>query len=55
MMYEMWKGESKPTLAPIQGVFNLPQHIVMVWEQLAFDDDLSYTQQENGLQPRQIL
>ena len=26
------------TVLPIQGIFNLPHHICMVWEELAFDD-----------------
>ena len=36
--------KSEPTLLPTQGIFNLPHHIDMVWEQLAFDDAVSYTQ-----------
>ena len=37
-------------LLPPQGIFNLPHHVSMVWEQLAFDDAVSYTQRGNGLQ-----
>ena len=36
MMYE-------PTLLSTQGIFNLSHHIGMVWEELAFDDAVSYT------------
>ena len=35
----------EPTLLPTWGLFNLPDHIDMAWEQLAFDDTVSYTQQ----------
>ena len=35
---------SEPTLLPTQGILNLPQDIGMVWEELAFDDDATYTQ-----------
>ena len=45
MMYEMSR---KPR--PTQAIFNLPHHMGMVWEELAFNDAVSYTQQENGLQ-----
>ena len=44
MMYEMKKRKPKPTFLPIQGIFNLPDHIGMVWDKLAFDDAVSYTQ-----------
>ena len=37
--------KTKPTLLPTQGIFNL--HIGMVLEELAFDDDVSYTQRGN--------
>ena len=45
MMYEMMR-KPKPTLLPTltQGIFNLPHHIGMVWQKLAFDDTVSYTQ-----------
>ena len=49
MMYEMRK-KPEPTLLPTQGIFNLPNYIDMVWEELAFDDAVSYTQRGNGLQ-----
>ena len=48
MMYEMRKLE--PTLLLIQGLSNLPHHIGMVLEELAFDETISYTQWGNGLQ-----
>ena len=38
------------SLLPNQGIFSLPHHISMVWEELVFDEDISYTQWENGLQ-----
>ena len=41
MMYEM-RRKPEPTLVPTQGIFNLPDHIGMVWEELVFDDDVSY-------------
>ena len=37
MMYEM-RRKPKPTLLQTQGIFNLPHHIGMVSEELAFDD-----------------
>ena len=45
MMYEMRRRKPKPTLLPTQGIFNLPYHIGIVWEDLAFDDAISYTYQ----------
>ena len=49
MMYEMRRPV--PTLLPTQGIFNLPHHIGMVCEELAFDDDdVSCTQWGNGWQ-----
>ena len=47
MMYEMRKRKPKPTLSPTQGIFNLSHHTGMLFEELAFDDAVSYTQQEN--------
>ena len=38
MMNEMTRTKPEPTLLPIQGIFNFPHHIGMVWEELAFDD-----------------
>ena len=49
MMYEM-RRKLKLTLLQTQRIFKLPHHIGMVGEELTFDDDLSYTQQGNGLQ-----
>ena len=48
--YKMRRRKHEPTLLLTQGIFNHPHHIGMVWEELAFDDTISYTQQENGLQ-----
>ena len=50
MMYEMRRQKPEPTLLLPQGVFNLPQHLGIIWEELAFDDAESYAQQGNGLQ-----
>ena len=38
------KWKPKSTLLTTWGIFNLPHHIDMVWEELAFDDTISYTQ-----------
>ena len=43
-----WEGES-PSLQFYQLKGFLPSH-GMEWEELGFDDDVSYTQRENGLQ-----
>ena len=51
--YDVWdemRRKSEPTLLPTQGIFNLLHHVGMVWEELAFDDAVSYAQQGNGLQ-----
>ena len=50
MMYEMRRKNLEPTLLPTQAIFNLPHHIGMVGEELAFDDAVIYTQWSNGLQ-----
>ena len=42
MMYEMRRRNPKPTLVPTQGIFNPPHHIGTVWEELAFNDVVSY-------------
>ena len=49
IMYEMMRKPGS-TLLPMQGTFNLPHHIGIVWEEPAFDDAVSYTQWGNGLQ-----
>ena len=49
MMYEMRRRKPEPTVLPIQGIFNLPHHIGMAWEELAFDDTVSYTRRGNGV------
>ena len=50
MMYEMRRRKPDPTLLPTQEIFNPPAHIGMVFEELAFDDAVSYTHHGNGLQ-----
>ena len=47
-MYEMRRKE--PTLLPAQGIFILQQLIGLLWEELAFDEAVSYTQQGNEFQ-----
>ena len=42
MMYEMRRRKPKTTLLLTQGIFNLLDHIHMVWEELAIDDAVSY-------------
>ena len=51
-MYDMRRRKSEPTFLLTQWIFNLPHHIGMIREELAFDDALSYTQWGNGLQHR---
>ena len=41
MMYKM-RRKPEPTLLLTPEIFNLPRHICMVWEELAFDDAVSY-------------
>ena len=50
--YLMDEMRRKPdsTLLLMQGIFNLPYHISLVWEELAFDDTVSYTQRKIGFQ-----
>ena len=50
MVYEMRRIKPEPTFLLTQQIFNVPRHIGMVWEELAFDDALSYTQRGNRLQ-----
>ena len=49
MMCEM-RRKPEQTLLPTQVISDLPHHIGMVSEELAFDDCVSYTQWGNGLQ-----
>ena len=42
MIYEMRRRKPEPTLFPTQGIFNVPHHVGMVWEERAFDDAVSY-------------
>ena len=48
MMYDMGRRKPKSTLLPTQRNFNLPHHIGIVREELAFDDTQSYTYQRSG-------
>ena len=41
MMYEMRRKKPEPTLLLTQEFFNLPHHIGMVCEELAYDDTVS--------------
>ena len=50
MMYEMRRRKPEATHLMSQGTFNLPHQIGMVWEELAFDDAVSYTQRGNEFQ-----
>ena len=50
MMHEMRKRKPRSILLPTQWIFNLPHHIEIVRDELAFDDAVSYAQWENGLQ-----
>ena len=43
MMYEMSRRKPEPTHLPTQAIFNLEHNIGMIWENLAFDDAVSYT------------
>ena len=49
-MYEMNRRKLEPALLLTQAIFNLPYHIGRAWKKLAFDDAVSFKQQENGLQ-----
>ena len=40
MIYEMRRIKPEATLIQTQGIFNLPCHIGMVWQELASDDDV---------------
>ena len=42
--WQLVDRKSEPTVLLTRGIFNLPHHIDVVWEQLAFDDAFSYTQ-----------
>ena len=50
MMYDMMRRKPKPILILTQATCNLPHHIGIAWEELAFAGAVSYTQRENGLQ-----
>ena len=41
-MSEMRRRNPEPTLLQTQTIFNLPDNTGMVWEELAFDDAISY-------------
>ena len=44
MIYGRKRKNPKPTLLQTQEIFNLPHHIGMLWQKLAFDDAVSYSQ-----------
>ena len=41
MMYEVRRRKPEPTLLHTQEIFNLPHHIGIEWEELAFGDPVS--------------
>ena len=43
MTYEVGWKKSEPTFLLTQRIFNLPHHTYMVWEELVFDDAISFT------------
>ena len=45
--YEMSRRKPEPTLPPTQAFFNLAHHKGMAWEELAFDDAVTYTKRGN--------
>ena len=50
MMYVMRRRKAEPTLLSTQ-VVNLQHQIgIVLWEELGFDDAVSYRQQGSGLQ-----
>ena len=49
MMYEIRRRKPKSTLLLTQRIFNLPHLTSTVWEELAFDNALSYTQWEKWI------
>ena len=51
MMYKM-RRKPEPTHLETQGIFNLPHHVGMEREQLAFGGTVNYTQWGNGLQDK---
>ena len=53
LWYDVW--DDVLMLLPTQGIFNLPHHIGMLWEDLTFYDSVSCTQQGNGLQHSYML
>ena len=48
-----WDRKPEPTLLLTQGIFYLPHHIGMVWEELDFDNAVSYTQRGNEKSAKQ--
>ena len=48
MIYGMGRRNPEPTLLPPQGIFHLPHHIGMVWEELAFDDAVIQVQWDDS-------
>ena len=54
MMYEMRRRKPNPSRLLTYGIFNVPHHISMVWEELAFNDDVSYTEQWKWIAAAQL-
>ena len=44
MMDQTRRRKPETTVLPTQGFFNCSHYIGMVWQKLAFDDTISYTQ-----------
>ena len=49
MMYEKTRRNPEPTPLLTQWIFNLPHRVGMVWEELVFDDAVSYTQRRKWI------
>ena len=50
VLWDVWEEKEKAWTysSTTQGIFDLRNHIGMVWEELAFGDAVSYTQRGNG-------
>ena len=55
MMYEVRRRKPEPLFLPTQGIFDLPHHTGMVWQELAFDNAVNYRLQEDGFQHSYML
>ena len=45
MMFEIRTRKPERTLLPTEGIFNLPHHVGLVWEELAFDDTVIHSRE----------